>query len=94
MNCEPQVTTRTDLLVIGYGNTLRGDDGLGPRVAEAVERQELIVEGVVSIVDGVHPTMVRARLRSFLRTKDKAPDDELSMPAELAAGAKARGVIA
>ena len=26
----------TNLLVIGYGNTLRGDDGLGPRVAEAV----------------------------------------------------------
>jgi len=24
------------LLVIGYGNTLRGDDGVGPRVAEAV----------------------------------------------------------
>jgi hydrogenase maturation protease len=23
------------LLVIGYGNTLRGDDGVGPRVAEA-----------------------------------------------------------
>ena len=30
-------TTRTtNLLVIGYGNTLRGDDGVGPRVAEAV----------------------------------------------------------
>jgi len=27
---------RTRLLVIGYGNTLRGDDGVGPRVAEAV----------------------------------------------------------
>ncbi len=26
-----------DLLVIGYGNTLRRDDGVGPRVAEAVE---------------------------------------------------------
>lgn len=26
----------SDLLVIGYGNTLRGDDGVGPRVAEAV----------------------------------------------------------
>jgi hydrogenase maturation protease len=26
-----------DLLVIGYGNTLRSDDGVGPRVAEAVE---------------------------------------------------------
>ncbi len=24
------------LLIIGYGNTLRGDDGVGPRVAEAV----------------------------------------------------------
>lgn len=26
----------TPLLVIGYGNTLRADDGVGPRVAEAV----------------------------------------------------------
>lgn len=25
-----------DLLVIGYGNTLRSDDGVGPRVAEAI----------------------------------------------------------
>lgn len=25
-----------NFLVIGYGNTLRGDDGVGPRVAEAV----------------------------------------------------------
>ena len=29
------------LLVIGYGNTLRSDDGVGPRVAEAVEVLEL-----------------------------------------------------
>jgi hydrogenase maturation protease len=29
-------TTKAQLLVIGYGNTLRGDDGVGPRVAEAV----------------------------------------------------------
>jgi hydrogenase maturation protease len=27
----------TRLLVIGYGNTLRGDDGVGPRIAEAVQ---------------------------------------------------------
>ena len=33
-----------DFLVIGYGNTLRGDDGVGPRVAEAVE--ELHLPGV------------------------------------------------
>lgn len=29
-------TTKPALLVIGYGNILRGDDGVGPRVAEAV----------------------------------------------------------
>ena len=31
----------TGILIIGYGNTLRGDDGVGPRVAEAVERLKL-----------------------------------------------------
>ena len=34
MNCE--VSIETQILVIGYGNTLRGDDGVGPRVAEAI----------------------------------------------------------
>lgn len=29
------------ILIIGYGNTLRGDDGVGPRVAEAIEKLEL-----------------------------------------------------
>ena len=28
-------------LVIGYGNTLRGDDGVGPRVVEAIEALHL-----------------------------------------------------
>ena len=31
----------TKILVIGYGNTLRGDDGVGPRVAEAVGKLNL-----------------------------------------------------
>lgn len=30
-----------DVLVIGYGNPLRGDDGLGPAVAEAIGAQDL-----------------------------------------------------
>lgn len=30
-----------DFLIIGYGNTLRGDDGVGPRVAEAVAAMNL-----------------------------------------------------
>jgi len=29
-------TVKSNVLIIGYGNTLRGDDGVGPRVAEAV----------------------------------------------------------
>jgi len=33
--------SKTTLLVIGYGNTLRGDDGVGPRVAAAVEALHL-----------------------------------------------------
>lgn len=31
----------TRLLVIGYGNELRGDDGVGVRLAEALERMKL-----------------------------------------------------
>lgn len=38
----------SDFLVIGYGNTLRGDDGVGPRVAEAV--QQLALPGVRALV--------------------------------------------
>ncbi|HWX23141.1 MAG TPA: hydrogenase maturation protease [Candidatus Binatia bacterium] len=36
------------LLVIGYGNTLRSDDGVGPRVAEAVARLNLPGVGTLS----------------------------------------------
>jgi hydrogenase maturation protease len=41
----------TNLLVIGYGNTLRGDDGVGPRVAEAIE--ELNLPGVSTLSCGL-----------------------------------------
>ncbi len=43
MNSEQQKSP-ADLLVIGYGNTLRRDDGVGPKVAEAVA--ELALPGV------------------------------------------------
>jgi hydrogenase maturation protease len=41
MNPVPTVPIEAELLVIGYGNTLRGDDGVGPRVAEAIEKLNL-----------------------------------------------------
>ena len=33
--------TNCKFLVIGYGNTLRGDDGVGPRVADAIDERQL-----------------------------------------------------
>ena len=36
MSAIHPTTQPAGFLVIGYGNTLRGDDGVGPRVAEAV----------------------------------------------------------
>src|SRR5450759_47295 len=45
-----------DFLVIGYGNTLRRDAGVGPRVAEAVE--ELHLPNVArSFASNFHPNM-------------------------------------
>jgi hydrogenase maturation protease len=32
-----KLTKPSGLLVLGYGNTLRSDDGVGPKVAEAIE---------------------------------------------------------
>lgn len=41
MNTDLSVTPDTGLLVIGYGNSLRRDDGVGPRVAESIEAMNL-----------------------------------------------------
>ena len=48
MNPVPAVPIEAELLVIGYGNSLRRDDGVGPRVAETVE--ELQLPGVRTLV--------------------------------------------
>jgi hydrogenase maturation protease len=41
MNNDFPVAVEAELLVIGYGNSLRSDDGVGPRVAETVEALKL-----------------------------------------------------
>ncbi len=38
---RPTLSPSSGLLVIGYGNPLRSDDGVGPKVAEAVEELHL-----------------------------------------------------
>jgi len=46
------------------------------RVAENFEIQELVVEGVLAVVDTIHPSLVRARLNCFLRGTNKPRDPE------------------
>lgn len=60
----PAVTNDATLLVIGYGNRLRGDDALGPLVAEAVAAwQAPGVEVLVShqLTPDLAETLARAR---------------------------------
>jgi chemotaxis protein MotA len=40
------------------------------RVAENFEIQELIIEGVLSVADNVHPAMIRMRLSAYMRQRD------------------------
>ncbi len=48
MSRTPTPIPRGEFLIIGYGNTLRSDDGAGPRVAEAVAAMN--VPGVRALV--------------------------------------------
>lgn len=48
MSENSRQTAGGDFLVIGYGNTLRSDDGVGAKVAAAVA--ELALPGVVALV--------------------------------------------
>lgn len=48
MNTDQTQSEAGDFLVIGYGNTLRSDDGVGAKVAAAVA--ELALPGVVALV--------------------------------------------
>jgi hydrogenase maturation protease len=63
----------TPLLVIGYGNELRGDDGVGPRVARAVAEwnrpdvralavQQLVPELAAKLVTAERVVFVDARV--------------------------------
>lgn len=45
---EPRLASSLRVLVIGYGNTLRSDDGVGPRAAEAIDAMQ--ISGVQAIV--------------------------------------------
>jgi chemotaxis protein MotA len=51
------------------------------RVAENFETQEMIIEGVLSFVDSVHPSLIRMRLGAFLRPDDAPSNAREPQPA-------------
>ena len=76
MNATPDPTIDTELLVIGYGNTLRQDDSVGPRVAERIEALHL--PGVRTLIcDQLSPEhaelLAHARVTVFVDAVRGAP---------------------
>lgn len=72
----PTEDNSTPLLVIGYGNTLRNDDGVGPLIAEKIE--ELCLPGVETVQCGLltpelAEPIARAKLVVFVDAAVDAP---------------------
>ncbi len=59
--------TLANLILLPIANRIRA------RVAELFEVEEMIMESVLGLVDGVHPIALRQRLKSFLRDSGKRP---------------------
>ena len=52
------------------------------RVAENFEIQELIIEGVLSLTDNVHPALIRLRLSAYMRKRDVQMRDAATSAAQ------------
>jgi hydrogenase maturation protease len=86
MQPNDKTTNRVgDILVIGYGNKLRGDDGVGPRVAEALELMDL--PGVRTVVcqlltPELADSVARADVAVFVDASVDAPHEIRLRPLE------------
>jgi hydrogenase maturation protease len=74
-----------DILVVGYGNTLRGDDGLGPRLVEALSLMNLA--GVRTVIcqlltPELADPVARARVAVFVDASVEAPREVQLRPIE------------
>jgi len=73
---DQQMTTPPTLLIIGYGNTLRSDDGVGPRAAEAMAALNLPGLQVLScplLTPELAEPISRARIAVFVDAAVDAP---------------------
>lgn len=71
-------------LVIGYGNVLRGDDGAGPAVAEAVARSaraETRAFVLHQLVPELAEELARARLAIFVDACHAGPNHDMRVEA-------------
>ena len=57
------------------------------RVAEAFELQELMMEGVLYLVDGVHPALIRLKLNAFVRPVPARSAENRPLPVAAASAA-------
>ncbi len=67
----------TDFLIVGYGNTLRSDDGIGPRVADAVAAWHLPnVRAIAShqLLPEMAAALVTAEVVIFVDARPVDPD--------------------
>ena len=62
-----------NLLLLPAGHRIRA------RIAENFETQELIIEGVLALVDNVHPALIRLRLNAYVRGTGAASGDAESL---------------
>jgi hydrogenase maturation protease len=85
VNNGPAPSQTDDLLVIGYGNTLRSDDGVGPRVAAAAEHWNLPGVRVIAchqLMPEMAEPVSRARRVVFVDAAVDAPREVQMRPLE------------
>jgi hydrogenase maturation protease len=79
------------LLVIGYGNELRCDDGVGPKVAAAVEKMNLQAVRVIAchqLVPELAETVAQARRVVFVDASVDEPREVRFRPLQPAASSQ------
>jgi hydrogenase maturation protease len=82
--------TVSDVLIIGYGNELRGDDGLGPFVAESIAAAKfpgVVVRTATQLLPELAADLAEARLVVFIDASMNASETGIPVrlqPAEVA----------
>lgn len=83
----------TDLLVIGYGNDMRSDDGAGRRVADAVDARGLAGVTVLSVSQLTPELALAIAGRERVVFVDASVDTEELTVETITAGPTGRGVM-